>query len=157
MTEQISVERTIRSDSSRLYDLVSDLPRMGEWSPENTGGRWVKGATGPVVGAHFKGSNRSGWHRWSTDVVVTVAQPGEQFSFDVTAGPFKIANWDYRFEQEPDETSGVETVVFETWTDHRLPLIGTLSSLLIGVRDRPGRNRQNMDATLAKLAAAVEA
>ncbi len=151
MTKQVSVERTIRADAGRLYDLVTDLPRMGEWSPENTGGKWVKGATGPVVGAHFKGSNRSGWHRWSTDVVVTVAEPGEHFSFDVTLGPFKVANWDYRFEQRGDKTS-----VVETWTDHRLALFGNVASLIVGVRDRPGRNRQNMEATLAKLAAAVE-
>jgi hypothetical protein len=123
---------------------------MGEWSPENTGGEWVKGATGPIVGAHFKGSNRSGWIRWSTDVVVTVAQPGEQFAFDVTLGPFKVANWDYRFERDGDATS-----VVETWTDHRIPVMGTVGSWLIGVRDRPGRNRQNMEATLAKLAASV--
>jgi hypothetical protein len=151
MPNQISVERTIHAGAGALYDLVSDLPRMGEWSPENTGGRWVKGASGPVVGAHFKGSNRSGWHKWSTDVAVTIAHPGDQFSFDVTAGPFKVANWDYRFEQRGDKTS-----VVETWTDHRQPLFGKVASLMIGVRDRPGLNRQNMEATLAKLAAAVE-
>jgi ribosome-associated toxin RatA of RatAB toxin-antitoxin module len=151
MAEQIRVERTIRADASELYDLVSDLPRMGEWSPENTGGKWVNGAKGPVVGAHFKGSNKSGRLRWSTDVVVTAARPGEQFAFDVTFGPFKIASWAYLFEQD-----GNKTRVTETWTDHRLPVVGTISSLLVGIRDRPGLNRKNMEATLAKLAAAVE-
>jgi hypothetical protein len=155
MPEQIRVERTIRAKAAELYDLVSDLPRMGEWSPENTGGRWVKGASGPVVGAHFKGTNRSGRFRWSTDVVVTVAKPGEKFGFDVTLGPFKVANWDYHFEQAggPDGA----TKVVETWTDHRVPVFGTIGSLFIGVRDRPGRNRENMEATLDKIAAALEA
>jgi ribosome-associated toxin RatA of RatAB toxin-antitoxin module len=151
MAESIRVERTIRADANELYDLVSDMPRMGEWSPENTGGKWVNDAQGPVVGARFKGSNKSGRLRWSTDVVVTAARPGEQFAFDVTFGPFKIANWAYLFEQD-----GNKTRVTETWTDHRLPVLGTLSSLLIGIRDRPGVNRRNMEATLAKLAAAVE-
>jgi Polyketide cyclase / dehydrase and lipid transport len=151
MSDQIRVERTIRAEASELYELVSDLPRMGEWSPENTGGTWVNGAEGPAVGARFRGSNRSGWFRWHTDVVVTVARPGEEFAFDVTLGPLKVANWDYRFEQD-----GNKTLVVETWTDHRPPVVGTVSSLFIGVRDRPGRNRQNMEATLAKLAAFVE-
>jgi hypothetical protein len=151
MADTIRVERTIRAEASELYDLVSDLPRMGEWSPENTGGTWVNGAEGPAVGARFKGTNKSGWFRWSTDVVVTVARPCEEFAFDVAFGPFKIANWDYRFEQD-----GNKTMVVETWTDHRLPGVGPISSLFIGVRDRPGRNRQNMEATLAKLAATVE-
>jgi ribosome-associated toxin RatA of RatAB toxin-antitoxin module len=151
MSEQIRVQRTIRAEAGELYGLVSDLPRMGEWSPENTGGKWLNGAEGPVVGARFKGSNKSGRFRWHTDVVVTVAAPGVQFAFDVTSGPFKIANWDYRFEQDGGMTS-----VVETWTDHRIPVMGTILSLFIGVRDRPGRNRQNMEATLSNLAAAVE-
>lgn len=155
MPDQIRVERTIRAKAAELYALVTDLARMGDWSPENTGGKWLNGASGPVVGARFKGSNRSGRFRWNTDVVVTVAQPGEEFGFDVTLGPFKVANWHYRFEQ-PDGTEGATTRVVETWTDHRVPVFGTIGSLFIGVRDRPGRNRQNMEATLANLAAAVE-
>ena len=151
MPEQVSVERTIRADAGRLYDLVTDLPRMGDWSPENTGGRWVKDATGPAVGARFKGTNRNGWRRWSTDVVVITAKPGEQFTFDVSTGPIKVATWDYRFEQSGDSTS-----VVETWTDRRNPLAAKVAILIAGVRDRPGRNRQNMEATLEKLAAAVE-
>ena len=153
MPEQIQVERTIRGAPDVLYALVSDLPRMGDWSPENTGGTWLDGA-GPVVGARFKGSNRSGWFRWHTDVVITVVKPGEEFGFDVTLGPFKVANWTYRFEQ-PDGAAGA-TRVIETWTDHRVPVFGTIASLFIGVRDRPGLNRRNMEATLAKLAEAVE-
>ncbi len=151
MPEQISVERTIRADAGRLYELITDLPRMGDWSPENTGGKWVKGANGPAVGAHFKGTNRNGWRRWSTDVVVTSAEPGEQFSFDVTTGPFKVATWDYRFDQRGDATT-----VVQTWTDNRSSLAKKVAPLIAGVSDRSERNRQNMEATLAKLAATVE-
>ena len=152
MSKQISVERTIRADAVRLYDLVSDLPRMGEWSPENTGGKWTKGATGPAVGACFKGTNRNGWRKWSTDVVITEAKPGERFSFDVTAGPIKVANWDYRFDQ-----SGDSTKIVHTWTDRRNAFSSAIAIMVAGVRDRPDRNRRNMEATLAKLAETVEA
>ena len=152
MPEQISVERTIRADAGRLYELVTDLPRMGEWSPENTGGKWVKGATGPAIGAHFKGTNRNGWRRWSTDVVVTAADPGQRFAFDVTTGPFKVATWEYRFNQ-----SGDATTVVQTWTDNRASFAKKVAPLVAGVRDRTERNRQNMEATLTKMAAAVEA
>ena len=47
-------------------------------------------------------------------------------------------------------------VVTETWTDHRVPVVGTIASWFIGVRDRPDRTDKNMEVTLAKLAAAVE-
>ena len=36
-----------------VWALVSDLPRMGRFSPENLGGRWLRGATGPAVGVEF--------------------------------------------------------------------------------------------------------
>jgi len=131
MAEQIRVERTIRAEASKLYALVSDLPRMGEWSPESTGGQWVNGAEGPVVGARFNGSNRKGWAKWNTDVLVTVADPGHRFSFDVNRGPLKISNWDYRFEQ-----AGGNTLVVETWTDRRAPVVGTVLGWFVGVFDR---------------------
>lgn len=151
MPEQVTVERTIHADANGLYELVSDLPRMGEWSPENTGGKWVNGATGPAVGAHFKGTNRNGVRKWSTNVVITVAKPGEQFTFDVTIGPLKVSTWDYRFGAAGDGTK-----VVQTWTDRRSLLVSKVAVVVAGVRDRPGRNRENMEATLAKLAAAVE-
>ena len=151
MSDEIRVERTIRAEATELYDLVSDLPRMGEWSPENTGGTWVNGAEGPVEGARFKGANKSRWAKWSTDVVVTIADPGKRFSFDVARGPIQIANWDYRFEQD-----GAMTAVVETWTDHRPPMIGTVVGWFIGVFNRREHSRQNMETTLAKLAATVE-
>src|ERR1700752_2777029 len=64
-----------------VYDLVSDITRMGEWSPECTGGRWLGGATGPAVGARFKGTNKKRL-AWSTKSKVVVAQPGRCFTFD---------------------------------------------------------------------------
>jgi len=69
----------------------------------------------------------------------------------IAFGPVKIANWEYRFVQD-----GAKTTVIETWTDHRVPGIGKIAGFFVGVRDRPGRNRDNMEATLARLAAAVE-
>jgi hypothetical protein len=76
MSKRVEVSRTIKAPAELLYDMLSDLPRMGEWSPENRGGRWVNGATGPAVGARFKGRNRKGWARWSTDATVVTAVPG---------------------------------------------------------------------------------
>jgi uncharacterized protein YndB with AHSA1/START domain len=142
----VTVERIIAAPADRFYELVSDLPRMGEWSPENTGGKWVKGSTGAHVGARFKGSNRQGWRRWSTDVTVLAAEPGRRFSFDVTAGPFKVANWTYELSSVDEGTR-----VAETWTDHRAAWMATLSGVLVGVRDRAEVNRANMELTLAAL------
>jgi ribosome-associated toxin RatA of RatAB toxin-antitoxin module len=41
-----------------LYDMVSDITRMGEWSPVCTAGWWDEG-DGPRVGAWFTGHNET--------------------------------------------------------------------------------------------------
>jgi hypothetical protein len=152
MSKRVEVSRTINAPAELLYEMVSDLPRMGEWSPENRGGTWVKGATGPAVGARFKGRNRKGWARWSTDVTVVTATPGQEFGFDVTAGPVKVARWGYRLEP-----AGIGTNVTEYWEDQRNPMAAKLTGLLVGVPDRAVHNRAGMETTLQRLAEAAEA
>lgn len=60
---RVSVSEVIAAPASVVYDLVVDLPQMGEWSPECTGGRWLNSG-GPRVGARFVGSNRTGRRHW---------------------------------------------------------------------------------------------
>ena len=78
------VELEIEADAGLLYDLVSDLPRIGEWSPECERVEWQGGATGPVVGATFIGHNRGGPGKrmnWSRHGRVVAAEPGKEFAF----------------------------------------------------------------------------
>jgi uncharacterized protein YndB with AHSA1/START domain len=146
MSEQVTVTREIAAPAADVWALVSDLTRMGEWSPENRGGAWVKGATGPAPGARFKGENQNGDHSWSTDVTVVDCVPGERFSFLVTAGPFKIAEWSYDFEGTP---AGCR--VTESATERRNWLIKKVGNKISGVADRDDHNRRNMEATLERL------
>lgn len=60
MTNELSVSREIKASRERLWEMVSDVTRMGDWSPETTTAVWTGGATGPAVGAKFRGSNRHG-------------------------------------------------------------------------------------------------
>src|SRR5579884_2703864 len=110
----VTVEEVIAAPAQMLYDLVSDVTRMGEWSPETTSCRWVGGATGPRVGARFRGSNRNGWRRWSTSCTVVTADPGARFSFDVYLPGVAVSRWTYEFVPE-----GRGTLVRESWTDRR--------------------------------------
>jgi len=147
---ELEVSRTIAATPERLYALVSDLPRMGEWSPENNGGRWIKGATGPAVGARFKGKNSNGWRRWSTLAKVVTAEPGREFAFDVTAAGLKVARWGYRFEATADGA-----VVTEFWDDHRSPVIAKITGIAVGAPNRLTHNRAGMELTLERLAVAA--
>jgi hypothetical protein len=151
MAEEISVDRVIAATPDELWGRVSDIEQMGDLSPENAGGKWLKGATGPQVGARFKGDNRNGKKRWSTTCTVVTADPGQAFAFDVTVGPFKVARWSYRFE--PVE-GGCRVV--ETWTDQRGWVARKAGKPASGVADRETHNRDTMEATLARLAEVSE-
>jgi hypothetical protein len=147
----IEVSQQVSADSRRVYDLVSDLPRMGQWSPENTGGRWIDGAAGAALGAKFKGSNRQGFRRWSTVVTVIAAEPGKRFAFDVHTGPVHVSTWDYRFVED-----GSGCRVVESWTDRRPGWMKLVAVPVTGVKDRGAHNRRNMEVTLAALKQAAE-
>ena len=146
----VEVSETVKADPARLYELVSDLPRMGEWSPENTGGKWLGGATAPAVGARFRGTNRSGIAIWATRVTVTAADPGKRFTFDVDFLGVPISTWDYEFAGDGDTCT-----VTERWTDRR-PGWMRATSMLTGVLNRPEHNREGMQKTLERLKGSAE-
>lgn len=152
MAESISEHREIHARPETVWALVSDLPRMGEWSDENQGGEWIRGATGPAVGARFRGANRNGFRRWKTLVTVTDSQPGERFAFDVTLAGMPISSWSY--DIEPTEQG---CRVTEQWTDRRPGWFGPFARLATGVADRAEHTRVAMANTLERVAAAAEA
>ena len=117
---------------------------MGDLSPESVGGKWLKGASGPAVGAKFKGENQNGKKQWSTTGTVVECEPGRVFAFDVTSGPVKVSRWVYRFEP----TDG-GCKVTETWTDQRGWLPKTLGKPISGVA-RPRRAQPLDDGSDAR-------
>ena len=151
MTTPVSVSREIAASVDTVWALVTDLPRMGEWSPENKGGEWVKGATGPAVGAKFKGRNSNGKKSWSTMVEVNHFDPPRKFSFGLMVFGKNWCDWVY--EVEPTATG---CRVTHSWIDHRSGLTTKLGKIVSGVADRASHNRRNMEVTLDNLVRAVE-
>lgn len=142
----LSRSTTVAASPQRVWELVSDLPAMGEYSPENAGGSWVGGATGPAVGAVFRGRNRRGLHRWSTRCTVTRCEPGRAFAFAVSSTGLPVAEWAYDLEPAPDGCR-----LTETWTDRRGRLITLAGRLVSGVGDRAGFTAQSIEQTLARV------
>ena len=88
----------IHATPQHVYDLIADLPRMGEWSPECEHVEWEDGATGPVEGARFVGHNRGGpfkWFRWSRHGRILTADPGREFAFVTEEGGRESTVWRY--------------------------------------------------------------
>jgi ligand-binding SRPBCC domain-containing protein len=147
----LRVQRTIRAAPDEAWALISDITRMGEWSPETTGAVWKRGAKTPALGARFKGTNQLGAKTWSSTCTVTGCEPGRRFAFDVSIGPFSVAEWAYEFEPTEDGC-----LVSELWQDRRGGLVTWLSPVITGTRDRARRNEETMTATLDRLAAYAE-
>ena len=57
MFRPLSGEVSLHMDAppEKVWALVSDVTRIGEFSPETFEARWTRGSTGPEVGASFKG------------------------------------------------------------------------------------------------------
>ena len=157
MTTRIAHDEvTLEIDAApaEVYGLISDITRMGEWSPECIRCRWVKGSTGPAVGARFRATNKGGrGPAWFNTPVVTVAETGREFAFH-RSGP-GIGSYTWRYVLDPTATG---TRVTESFDAER-PL-GSLMSWITekwtGSDDRDADLRRGMTTTLARLKAAAE-
>ena len=151
MAEGLNVSREIAAPAERVYAMVSDITRMGEWSPENQGGEWLGSATSAAKGARFRSTNSANDKSWKTVATVVDADPGRSFAFRVNFGPVKVAEWSYTFE--PTATG---CRVSEMWVDLRPGWFKPISRMGTGVGDRESHNRAGMEQTLERLAAAAE-
>lgn len=141
----------INAAPEEVYALVADVTRMGEWSPECYRCEWIEGATGPTVGARFRGTSKSRFLRWSRTVVVTAAAPGQEFAFSTLLDFFNkdSTNWRYCFESENGGTA-----VTESYEVTKMPtLFVRVISALAG---RPHDMVPHMNQTLARLKAVAE-
>ena len=96
----------IARPADALYDMISDVTRMGEWSPICTACWWDEGA-GPWAGSWFTGHNETPERTWETRSQVVTAERGQEFAFLVGGG---LVRWGYSFGPV---TGGTE--VTESW------------------------------------------
>ena len=115
MTSSRSGEVSIHIDAppEAIWDTLAHIERMGEWSPECYRVEWLEGASSPAkVGARFKGSNKSGWLRWSMPCEVKVADRGRELAWSTMRKGQEIVRWAYRLQPSNGGTdSGVTFIV----------------------------------------------
>ncbi len=146
-----SVSRDIKAAPEAVWAAITDVTRMGEWSPECHTCEWAPDATGPAVGARFTGHNRNGDKEWTTEAEITECDRPRVFAFDGVFGDLRFSHWRYEIEPTDDGCR-----VTESWEDGRPEQIMEATSKISGVSDRATHNRAGMEETLARLAAAVE-
>jgi uncharacterized protein YndB with AHSA1/START domain len=144
----------IAAPPETVYGLVSDITRMGEWSPECWRCSWAGNATGPAVGARFRARNKGRrGPSWFNTPVVTVADPGREFAFN-RKGP-GIGSYTWRYVLAATETG---TRVTESYDVERpLPkAMNWITEKWVGSSDRDADLRDGMQVTLARIKAAAE-
>jgi uncharacterized protein YndB with AHSA1/START domain len=97
---QHSIE--IAAPPATVWGIVSDLRRMGEWSPQCVRMAVLGREVG--VGTRTLNLNRDGWKRWPTSSRVVVFEPEQTLAFRV---PLNRTVWTY--ELEPSATGTVLT------------------------------------------------
>ena len=133
-----------------VYDLVADVTRMGEWSPECRRCEWLDGADAAEAGRRFRGSNRFGVFRWSRTCEILTAERGVELSFRTV--PDRIfrssTRWTFRFVPE-----GRQTVVQQSYVVERHSRAIDLFDRVTGHTEAVDRG---MRRTLARIKAAAE-
>jgi hypothetical protein len=149
-----AVSLHIDAEPMKVWELVSDITKMGEYSPEVVEAEWLDGATGPALGARYRGhvkrNERMPVLYWTT-CEITACVPGQVFEFAVVMGDRKVNTWRYVFDAAPEGGTNVtesydlgDNLFTKVW----YPLGGFL-------RDR--RNQRDMLRTLERVKAAAEA
>ncbi len=146
-----SVAVWMDASPDEVWDLVSDVTRIGEFSPETCEARWTRGSTRPEVGAYFKGHvkrNGVGPTYW-TLCRVTACETEKVFEFAVGTDEVNVNNWGYRLE--PKDGGTLVTEYFRMGSN--LPTRAYW--LLLGPLRRR-TNQKGMRTTLERMKAVVE-
>ncbi|MBJ7339186.1 SRPBCC family protein [Mycolicibacterium sp.] len=149
---QASVTVAMDAPAEKVWDLVADIRNTGKFSPETFEAEWLDGATGPALGAKFRGHvrrNEIGPVYWTT-CRVTACEPGREFGFEVLLGDRAVNNWHYRFTPANGGTEVTES--FRMSEGLMTTLFG-----IFGGQLRKRRNVRDMRKTLERIKAVVEA
>lgn len=147
-----SVTVHMNATPHQVWELVSDITQTGRFSPETFEAEWLGGATGPAVGAKFRGHvrrNEKGPVYWTVCKVIA-CEPGREFGFTVMAGDREVNTWRYEFAEADGGTDVTES--FELASSPVLKLYWAVAGWARGKR-----NRNDMRRTLERIRDVVEA
>jgi hypothetical protein len=151
MSAEVAESVVVDAEPAEVYAAVADVRRMARWSPECFA-TWVWSRKDGHAAA-FVGFNRRGPLLWFTTCRVVVAEPGEEFAFEVTTFGLPVSRWTYRLAPVPGGTE-----LTEHWLDRRTRGAHILGRVFTGrvAGDRPAANREGMRTTLNRIKAELE-
>lgn len=148
-----------------VWTLITDVPRVGEWSPECVRVYWLDDAEPLAVGRRFRGHNRADQDGWVVTNVVTRVEPPHAFEWVVlddaenAAHPSSI----WRYLLDPVVVDGQSHTLVRHWFTHG-PGESGLSWMIDQdpdsahaiVDERTAQLLDHMTVTLARMKAVAE-
>jgi uncharacterized protein YndB with AHSA1/START domain len=155
----VEVELLVDKDPRTMWDLVTDVGRIGEFSPECVGAAWLDGSTAQP-GGRFEGHNEySGGFKSTVTCVVTEAHCPDVFEW-IVLDPSELperpgSTW--RYELVPSDSPG------QTMVSHRFVHGPGVTGVTEAMRENPGEAaailqgrldtlRKNMTTTIEGMA-----
>ena len=152
--ESLDASIDIAAPPDTVYGLVSDITRMGEWSLEAVGGRWLDDDEGNPgtgkVGDWFMGENANPDRSWERECEVAAAEPGVDFTFVVGGVEANCTWWSY--EMEPID--GGTRLTERWWIVNKTPAVAAAPPE--AYKKRVEFTQTMLDQTVAALKAAAE-
>ena len=146
LPSQASVETEVVATPNQVWDVLTDVTRVGEWSHECHTARWLPGHDGARVGAQFVGRNRSGPLRWGRRCTITELDPERRLVYRTQGGvPPDSTEW--TFELEPTPSGGTRIRQSFRLISMPLPTELMIRVILPAHRDR----RTDLTADLVRL------
>lgn len=152
-SEPLEVTTTIDVPAAAVWAIVSDVGRMGEWSPEcRKVVVWGRGGRARQ-GTWLTGINRSGWFVWPTNSQVHEYVEGVAIGWTVLESG---AQWTYRLEAVTDTTTLL--VERRDLPDGKTWIARIFARTALGGDESHDRLlRRGMQKTLARIKAEAEA
>jgi hypothetical protein len=141
----------MNASAQAVWNLVTDITRIGEFSPETFDAEWLDGATGPALGVRFRGHvkrNEIGPTYWTT-CRITYCEPGSDFGYTIVINNRSINNWRYQITPAGGGVDVTESFMLT-------PNFGSrVYGATIG-RLRTRRNLNDMRRTLERMKSVLE-
>ena len=83
--------------------MLTDVPRVGEWSHECHTAQWLDGADRAAVGTRFRGTNKARFARWSRPCTIGVLDAERCFTYRTNGGVMQDAT-EWTFTLEPTDS-----------------------------------------------------
>jgi hypothetical protein len=138
--------------ADKVWDVIADVRNTPRFSPEVFESEWLGEATGPSLGAKFRGHvkrNEIGPVYWTT-CEVTACEPAREFGFAVLLGDRAVNNWHYRLAPAGGGTDVTESFRMTP------SAFSSVYFWLFGGWVRKRRNIRDMTKTLQGIKAVVE-